>query len=170
MKVDYINGAQFRITDTAIAASAANFIEPGSILFVVQGMILAHSFPVGISGVYLAINQDMKALELKRPEMAEFLLRALKGLKLEMLRRVQRSSHGTCRIEELDYGDFLIPIPPLPEQHRIVAKIDELMALCDLLEQSRAAGEVTRRRLLEALIAEALELQREGRGATKQEA
>ncbi|OEF25673.1 restriction endonuclease subunit S [Vibrio rumoiensis] len=30
---------------------------------------------------------------------------------------------------------FTIAFPPLPEQHRIVAKVDELMALCDQLEQ-----------------------------------
>ena len=170
MKIDYISTAQLHITEAAVIASAANLIRAGSILFVVRGMILAHSFPVAISGVPLAINQDMKALEPKRPEMAEFLLRALKGLKLEMLKRVQRSSHGTCRIEGSDYGDLLIPIPPLREQHRIVAKVDALVALCDSLEQSLAAGEATRRRLLEALLSEALASKREVRGATKQDA
>ena len=34
---------------------------------------------------------------------------------------------------------FLVPLPPLPEQHRIVAKIDELMARCDALEKLRTA-------------------------------
>lgn len=49
-----------------------------------------------------------------------------------------------------------IPLPPLVEQHRIVAKVDELMGLCDRLEESLATGEDTRRRLLEALLHEAL--------------
>jgi type I restriction enzyme S subunit len=48
------------------------------------------------------------------------------------------------------------PLPPLAEQHRIVAKVDELMALCDRLEASLTATADTRRRLLEALLAEAL--------------
>ena len=50
----------------------------------------------------------------------------------------------------------LIPLPPLAEQCRIVAKVDELMALCDRLEASLVAGEDHRRRLLGALLAEAL--------------
>jgi type I restriction enzyme S subunit len=156
MKIDYIAEAQMSITETAIAGSAANLIDAGSVLFVVRGMILAHSFPVAISLAPLAINQDMKALVLKKSEMSEYVLRALKGIKPEMLKRVQRSSHGTCRLEGSDYSDFLIPIPPLAEQHRIVSKVDELMALCDQLEASLANATSTRSRLLNALLAEAL--------------
>lgn len=49
-----------------------------------------------------------------------------------------------------------IPLPPLAEQHRIVAKVDELMSLCDRLEASLTAAADTRRRLLDALLHEAL--------------
>jgi len=51
---------------------------------------------------------------------------------------------------------LLLPLPPLAEQHRIVAKVDALMALCDQLEASLDASSTTRRRLLDALLAEAL--------------
>jgi type I restriction enzyme, S subunit len=47
--------------------------------------------------------------------------------------------------------------PPLAEQDRIVAKVDELMALCDWLEASLAETEADSRRLLEAVLHEALE-------------
>lgn len=157
MKVDYIAETQLNITVEAITGSAVSLIETESILFVVRGMILAHSFPVAISRVSLTINQDMKSITLKNREMAEYLLRALKGLKLQVLRRVKRSSHGTCRIESRDYRNLMIPVPPLPEQHRIVAKIDELMTLCDRLEDSLGAVEEGRNRFLESLLREALE-------------
>jgi type I restriction enzyme S subunit len=49
-----------------------------------------------------------------------------------------------------------IPLPPLAEQHRIVAKVDELMALCDQLEMQLSQADQQRRRLLEAVLAEAL--------------
>jgi type I restriction enzyme S subunit len=49
-----------------------------------------------------------------------------------------------------------VPLPPLAEQHRIVAKVDELMALCDQLEQQLNAGEQLSRLLLEAVVQEAL--------------
>ena len=49
-----------------------------------------------------------------------------------------------------------IPLPPLAEQHRIVAKVDTLMALCDQLEQQLNQADQQRRRLLEAVLAEAL--------------
>ena len=49
-----------------------------------------------------------------------------------------------------------IGLPPLAEQHRVVAKVDELMALCDRLEASLDTGEDIHCRLLNVLLHEAL--------------
>ncbi len=49
---------------------------------------------------------------------------------------------------------FPLPLPPLAEQRRIVAKVDQFMALVDELENHLAASRATAKHLLEALVAE----------------
>ena len=63
---------------------------------------------------------------------------------------------GQANVNGTALKNMLIPVPPLAEQHRIVAKVDALMALCDRLEASLTTAVETRRRLLEAILAGAL--------------
>lgn len=65
-------------------------------------------------------------------------------------------SNGVPHISSKQVEAAKIFVPSLHEQQRIVAKVDELMALCDRLEASLAAGETARSRLLDALLTEAL--------------
>ena len=51
---------------------------------------------------------------------------------------------------------LVFPLPPLVEQQRIVAKVDELMDLCDRLEAQLTIAATTRGGLLESTIHEAL--------------
>jgi type I restriction enzyme S subunit len=52
--------------------------------------------------------------------------------------------------------NLVIGLPPLQEQHRIVAKVNELMALCDQLEAQLTFAQTESRRLLEAVLHAAL--------------
>ena len=49
-----------------------------------------------------------------------------------------------------------IPLPPLSEQHRIVARVDELMALCGRMEAGLGTADDTHSRLLESLLHDAM--------------
>jgi type I restriction enzyme S subunit len=98
MKFDVIHDAQDHISELALEHSAARLIPEGSLLMVVRGMILAHSFPTALTATPLAINQDMKAIVPFRADLGRFLLPLTKGLKPEVLRLVLRCTHGTCKL------------------------------------------------------------------------
>ena len=60
---------------------------------------------------------------------------------------------GQKRVPTEYFASSSFPLPPLAEQHRIVAKVDELIVLCDRLEVARAEREATRDRLATASFA-----------------
>ena len=61
------------------------------------------------------------------------------------------------KINQESLSKIAVPVPPLPEQYRIVAKVDELMALCDQLEASLATAQTETSRLLESVLHHALQ-------------
>jgi type I restriction enzyme, S subunit len=46
----------------------------------------------------------------------------------------------------------MVPLLPLAEQHRIVAGVDELMALCDQLEAQLISTQIEASHLLESVL------------------
>jgi len=57
------------------------------------------------------------------------------------------------QITQSNLKSTIIFLPPLAEQHRIVAKVDELMALCDQLEQQTENSITAHQTLVETLLA-----------------
>ena len=97
--------------------------------------LIDFDFVVGADGVKL-----LQPVSLHTP----YYFVALQWLPLE--------SRGYGRHFKLLKASF-IPLPPLAEQHRIVAKVDELMTLCDRLEAARMEREATRNRMATANLA-----------------
>ncbi len=71
--------------------------------------------------IYCNIAPEYLKYALKRPEFLDY---------------VNSKSHcmKMPRLGAKDAINTILPLPPLPEQHRIVEKVDALMALCDDLE------------------------------------
>ncbi|MCW2306713.1 restriction endonuclease subunit S [Rhodobium gokarnense] len=76
------------------------------------------------------------------------------GGRFELVERAYGAGRPGLNLDNI--RSLTIPLPPLAEQHRIVAKVDALMALCDRLEAALTIADTTRARLLEALLHEAL--------------
>lgn len=155
MKVDQIASSIETITEAGLKESSAKLVPEESLLFVVRGMILAHSFPVAINKRTVTVNQDMKALTPLTNLLPEYLLFGLKSLKDIVVQLAGSATHGTKRLESGVILNIAIPVAPSTEQREIVRRIESAFDKID-----RLAGEAKRAlalvgRLDEAVLAKA---------------
>ena len=89
----------------------------------------------------LFVNPDYIIVFLKCPHFIETGISRMTG------------TAGQKRVPIEYFANSPFPLPPLAEQHRIVSKVDELMALCDRMEAARTEREATRDQLAASSLA-----------------
>lgn len=70
------------------------------------------------------------------------------------LSAVTVTTAGQKTVNQKGLGSLQVPVPPLDEQHRIVARLDELMALLDQLETARTTRDAARRAARDSALAD----------------
>ncbi|WP_421278735.1 restriction endonuclease subunit S [Aeromonas veronii] len=121
MRSDVITDTEYKITESAIKNSSTNIIPSGSVIIATR---------VGLGKVCLlnqdtAINQDLRGIFPKDAEKlsTRFLFWWLKSVAHLI---VAEGTGATVQGVKLPFVKSLqIPLPPLPEQQRIVAILDE---------------------------------------------
>jgi type I restriction enzyme S subunit len=63
-----------------------------------------------------------------------------------------KQTTNLASINKTQLRSCTVPLPPLAEQHRIVQKVDELMALCDQLKERLKQASETRRQLADTVV------------------
>jgi len=126
MKLREIRDSIDHISEAATRETAAKLVEPGAVLVVVRGMILAHTVPSAVLRVPAAINQDMKALIPGPDLLPEYLSAWFWAYNHRLLALVEKSTHDTRKLQTAKLLDTMIPVPPIEQQRRI---IDDLLIL-----------------------------------------
>ena len=150
IKADAVSDSELKITKKGLSDTRLKLFPVGSLFMVARSGILKRTFPVTINRVPAASNQDLKVLVPFFKGQERYLQIVFRGLTTFVLKDLVKT--GTT-VQSLKYAEFEvqpIPLPPLAEQHRIVAKVDELMALCDRMAETRAEREDARNRLTKA--------------------
>ena len=155
MKVDYISQGELSISQSAVMNSSVHLIPKNSLLFVVRGMILAHTFPAAVTEREVTINQDMKAITTNLFN-TDFLLKMIQGSSDRVLSLVDRSSHGTCKLVSERIFNLVLPVPPLEEQIRISKHVNMLLDICSRLRANLNLAQQTQLHLADALTDAAL--------------
>ena len=133
MKTPFIQDSEDHISGIALASSAASLVPTGSILIVVRGMILLHTFPVALTLAEVAINQDMKALVCGASISPKFLFWAISGAANHLVASADEAAHGTKKIDTAVFKRLELAFPTIPEQVEVVKYLDNAVASLDLL-------------------------------------
>lgn len=142
-----VTAAETHITEKGLANSSAKLVPAGTLLIAMYGSI----GKLGIAGIECATNQAIAHCKVN-PAIADcrflfYFVRAIRG-------QLLASGQGLAQqnISQKLLKATSIQLPPLAEQNRIVAKVDELMALCDRLEAEQADAASAHTRLVETLL------------------
>lgn len=135
------------ITLAGQRASSAQLLPAGSVLFSSRAPI-GH---VGIAAQALTTNQGFKSCVPYASELTEYIYLYLR----EAGPAINAAASGTTfkEVSGKEVALVPIPVPPVAEQHRIVARVDELMALLDGLEVAKEARDATRAQFRDAALA-----------------
>lgn len=103
-----------------------------------------------------ALAQRVVCFQFHISELGKFLRLAFMSLNMQEEFQLEATGMTATGIKASRLKEILVPLPPLAEQQRIVAKVDELMSLCNLLEIQLSEAKAKSVTLLDTMIRQAL--------------
>jgi type I restriction enzyme S subunit len=151
MKVDVLHDTEEHVSPEGVQVGS-RLLPPNSILFVTRGMILAHTFPVALTGTHMAFNQDLRAIVPNENFDATFIFYWIQYNAAKFLTFVTESSHGTKRLPSSILESMLFPAIALSEQQRIAKQLHSFdQQAQDVAHQSQALREL-KKKLIDELL------------------
>lgn len=146
LKGKYISSGARDISPTGLSNSSARLMPKGSVLF-------SSRAPIGyvaIADAELSTNQGFKSCVPYIKDSAEYIYYFL----MASAKKIDAEASGTTfkEVSGAIVSKILFPLPPLSEQLKIVSRANELMSLCDQLEQHTLTSLDAHQQLVETLL------------------
>ena len=145
---DYISMSEETVTDLAFRECSLRLNAPGDVLIAMYGATIGKT---SILEVEATTNQAVCACTPFDGVLNRYLLLLLKAMRPNFIGQGAGGAQPNISREKIIATPLCLP--PLAEQRRIVAKVDELMALCDALERECASAMAAHQALVEVLLA-----------------
>lgn len=146
-----IDDCEGRITQDGLANSNCKVLPPGTVLIALNGQGKTRA-SVALLRVPAACNQSLVGMIPFDVNILDpgFLLLSLRYRYHEIRDITGQNQRRGLNMRLV--GELSTPLPPVAEQRRIVAKVDELMGLCDQLEQQETENAEAHQLLVETLL------------------
>lgn len=131
------------------------FPKVGDILFVTEGHTMGFVARIDMDYEF-ALAQRTICLQPISGFDTSYALYALMSYQFQNIVIDNQTGSAAGGVKASKLKQFPIPIPPLAEQHRIVAKVDQLMSLCDQLKARIQSAQQTQLHLADALVDQAV--------------
>jgi len=131
---DYIDETAEKISSLAIKETNVSIYPPGTLIIAMYGQGKTRGQITELR-THSGTNQACAAIQLIEQELEHRTYIKLFFKKSYEEIRTEAAGGAQPNLNLGKINTTVIPLPPTQEQHRIVAKVDELMALCDQLEQ-----------------------------------
>ncbi|WP_367107301.1 restriction endonuclease subunit S [uncultured Psychrobacter sp.] len=126
-------------------------LEEENILMAMTGGTVGKSLLVKALPEPMVVNQRVATIKLIQGIDSTYMNSLIRSELIQsVINEAKNSTNDNISMKSIK--NFLIPLPPSSEQRRIVAKVDELMLLCDQLEQQTEASIEAHTTLVEVLL------------------
>ena len=145
-KERYIKRGRRDLTDKGLRSSSATMMPAGTVLFTSRAPIGY----VSISASPITTNQGFKSIVPYMADCSHFIALVMQAF----APKIDANAPGTTfrEVSGKIVAGIDFPLPPLAEQRRIVAKVNELMSLCDQLETNLEITSKSRQHCLDLLV------------------
>ena len=131
-------------------------VEPGDLLLNITGGSIGRCCLLPLTPITANISQHVAIIRAVTTRLGPYLHLVVRSPYFQAKVLGEQTGAGRGGFPKNRMDAIAVPIPPPSEQSRIVAKVDQLISLCDELEKTLIAAAEIRSKLLTALLAEAL--------------